>query len=278
MLFYDSMQDYHVHTSLCKHASGEMEEYVQAAIANGVTEMCFTEHIPLPGGFDIEHRMELSQLETYFDQIMTLNRKYRQIHILTGIEADYIEGYEEYLESFLGHFKFDLVIMSVHFIPQWEQGQWVFDFEYSVDDIQKKYRDYFKTVVKGIQTGLFDILGHMDIVKRPGLQPMRFNHREVLRVLEVLKEQNMSLELNTSGLRKSVEETYPSMSIINQAVKMEIPIVFGSDAHKPEDVAYGFDEILNRVFQFNNFRLASYTKRKMTWRTLVQPSAQILEI
>lgn len=269
------MNDYHVHTALCKHATGEMEEYVVAAIQNGIAEMCFTEHMPLPNGFDSEHRMEPKEMEYYLEQIAVLNRKYhRDIHILTGIEAEYIEGIEDYIKDFLDSYKFDVVIMGVHFIEKWRNGQWVFDFEYTEDDIQKKYRDYFRAVVKGIQTGLFDVVGHMDIVKRPGLAPMRFNRREIQKVLETIKSENMALELNTSGLRKVIEETYPSMSIINQAVKMDIPIVFGSDAHKPEDVGYHFDDIINRIFQFPNLRLGTYHKRQLTWKHLFQPDSQ----
>lgn len=252
-----------------------MEEYVVTAIQNGITEMCFTEHIPLPNKFDSEHRMDPGEMDYYLDQIAILNRKYhRDIHILTGIEADYIEGLEDYISEFLEKYKFDLVIMGVHFIERWRDGQWVFDFEYDEESIQRKYRDYFRTVIKGIQTGLFDIVGHLDIIKRPGLAPMRFNRREIEKVLETIKSQNMALELNTSGLRKPIEETYPSMSIINQAVKMEIPIVFGSDAHKPEHVAYHFDDIINRIFQFPNLRLGSYSRRQLTWKHLFQPDNQ----
>ena len=71
------MRDYHLHTTLCKHASGEMEEYVEAAIERGITEISFTEHAPLPEGEDPDHRMAPEEVEFYLEQIAILNRKYR---------------------------------------------------------------------------------------------------------------------------------------------------------------------------------------------------------
>ncbi|MCD4692171.1 MAG: PHP domain-containing protein, partial [Calditrichales bacterium] len=54
--------DYHIHTKLCKHARGEMEEYVEQALRIGLKEIAFTDHIPLPDNFDIAHRMAYHEL------------------------------------------------------------------------------------------------------------------------------------------------------------------------------------------------------------------------
>ena len=78
-----------------------MEEYVLAAIEKGIPEICFTDHIPLPNGEDTEHRMAIDELEPYLEKIAILNRKYREISVLAGIEADYVEGYETYIKEFL---------------------------------------------------------------------------------------------------------------------------------------------------------------------------------
>ncbi len=265
------MRDYHLHTSLCKHATGKMEEYVEAAIENGMTEICFTDHIPLPDGEDPDHRMKLEEVEPYLEQIAILNRKYREIPILAGIEADYVEGYESYLEDFISSFHFDLVIMSVHYIKKWANEQWVFDYEYTDETLPHQYSDYFDTVFKGVKTGLFDVVGHLDLIKRPRYSVLYSNHRKVGKILDAMKKHGMSLELNTSGLRKPINETYPSLDIIKLAVKRGIPITLASDAHRPEHVGYQFDWLVNRLFQFPDLKLAQYSKRKCVSRTLVQP-------
>ncbi len=39
------MIDYHVHTILCNHATGTMEQVVRAAVAKGMTTICFLDHL-----------------------------------------------------------------------------------------------------------------------------------------------------------------------------------------------------------------------------------------
>ena len=269
------MQDYHLHTSLCKHAEGEMEDYVETAIENGITEICFSDHIPLPGGFDIAHRMSLDDMENYLEKISILKRRYREITILAGIEADYVEGYEEYLEGFLSNYPLDLVIMSIHFIRRWPPGQWVYDFEYTKKTIRQKYKDYLYAMTKGIKTGLFDIVGHLDLIKRPGLPVLKTNQNEVKQVLDAASQEGMSIELNLSGLWKPINDLYPSLDILQMVVAKGIPIVMSSDAHSPEYVGACFDEILNHLFNYKGIKMATYQRRKCTVNKLVQPEDEL---
>jgi len=52
----------------------------------------------------------------------------------------------------------------------------------------------------------------------------------------------MALEVNTSGYRTK-EQPYPSLAILQKAVARNIPLVAGSDAHRPEDVGRYFDRL-----------------------------------
>jgi len=266
------MHDYHIHTSLCKHAEGDINDYIESAMDKGITEICFTDHIPLPDGFDSEHRMSQKEFRIYLDKLETARLKYRQMTILTGIEADYIEGYENYLRDFLSNYTFDLVILSVHFIKKWTDKQWVFSYEYTDRTLMGQYKDYFDVLVKGIQTGLFDVVGHLDIIKRPNRPVLRSNSREVERVLNAVAKAGMCIELNTSGLRKHVKQLYPHMDIVEMAVEKGIPLVLASDAHRPDEVGDFFDDVLNELFQYPNLKLAQYRGRTYTTRTMGQPA------
>ena len=123
------MIDNHIHTKLCKHAEGDVFEYVEKAIANGIKEIAFTDHIPLPENFDPAHRMQIKEIDIYSHWVMRAKEKYPEIKIRYGIEADYYEGYERFTEKFLTRYDFDIVIMSVHFIRHWPDGNWVFDYK-----------------------------------------------------------------------------------------------------------------------------------------------------
>ncbi len=269
------MQDYHVHTRFCKHAEGEMEEYIETALENGITEICFSDHIPLPNGFDAMHRMSIADMEQYLEKVTILKRRYREISILFGIEADYIEGFEEYLENFLSGYPFDLVIMSIHFIKRWPPGQWVFDFQYTKQTIRQRYKDYLYVMLKGIKTGLFDIVGHLDLVKRPRFSIIDNNKRELIQVLDAVNQAGMSIEFNLSGLFRPINDFYPSLDILEMIVGKGIPIVMGSDAHKPEHVGMYFDEVLNYLFNYPGLKMARYQRRNSTVTKMVQPGVDL---
>ncbi|MCP4221547.1 MAG: histidinol-phosphatase HisJ [bacterium] len=247
------MHDYHIHTSLCKHAHGRMEEYVEAAIDMGLTEMCFTDHIPMQGSFDSDHRMSLEELDIYLETTEELRRSYPEISILCGIEADYIEGYERYLEDFLKQYSFDIVIMSVHFIAGWPDGNWVFHFDFPHRTYKEIYHDYLDAMLKGIETGLFDIVGHLDLIKREGRPLLKTNREDVEKIFDAAFQQGMAIEINTSGLRKNIGEIFPAPDIIKGVVKRGIPMTMTSDAHLPKDVGYRFREIRKQVPAFKEF-------------------------
>ena len=255
--------DYHIHTSLCKHARGRMEEYVQAAIRSGLTEIAFTDHIPLPDDFDIAHRMQLSEFQTYFNEIDRLKKRYTQIKILTGIEADYYEGFEDFLSNFLGQYEFDLVIMSVHFIKSWPECNWVFYYDFPDRTLTEIYSDYLEAVLRGIRTGLFDIIGHLDLIKSANQSLLQENQAQVERILLEAKAKDMAIEINTSGLRKEINETFPAPSFLPLISKTGIPVTLGSDAHKPEQVALKFEETQKELHKFPKIRTVRFENREM---------------
>jgi len=107
--------DYHMHTILCKHAEGDISEYVEAARKKEIPEICFTDHVPAPNGYDAINRMELSQFPEY-QKLVAKVRDSQNPTVLFGIEADYYEGCEEFLSEFLPKQHFDLILGSIHFI------------------------------------------------------------------------------------------------------------------------------------------------------------------
>lgn len=255
--------DYHIHTALCKHATGSMEEYVQQAIKIGLNEIAFTDHIPLPDEFDLAHRMHPSQIETYLSEIRKLQDKYPQISILCGIEADYYEGFENYLQDFLATYPFDIVIMSVHFIKGWPENNWAFSYYFPDKTLTQIYSEYLEAVLKGIQTGLFDIIGHLDLIKSEEQSLVSENSNQIIEILQVAKKKNMAIEINSSGLRKDIEETYPSFDILPLIEESGLPMTFGSDAHAPEQVGLYFNQLQNEINKFPKIKMAGFKNRNI---------------
>jgi len=248
------LPDYHLHTPLCKHATGTAEEFLRAARQKNLPEICFTDHAPNPDNYDQQHRMKIEEFASYKAQVASLSSPGAPA-VLFGIEADFYNGCERFLRKWLPHQAFDLVIGSIHFINKWgfdnpdEREVW------DNVDVLNTWREYFDLVGRLADTHLFDVVGHFDLPKKFGYTPGEHAIREMaLPVLEKIARAQMAIELNTSGLRKPVREIYPTLMLLGMAREHGIPICFGSDAHKPDEVGYEFAPALEWA------RKAGYTE------------------
>lgn len=241
------MHDYHMHSHFCRHATGRIEEYVRTAVARGLEEICFTPHIPLPGyrqGFFGDRlRMDAGEFPRYIEELEKVRMRFPGLSILSGIEADDIAGREESLSKFLSSYPFDYVLMSIHFIAEWPPYQWVFDFTRDPRPLESIYDDYLLAMRKGIDTGLFDCVAHLDLIKREGKPLLATHEAQVKEIIAACKARGMSAEINTSGARKEIAETYPSEEIVGLMRAMDLPLTPGSDAHAPSQVTSGFERL-----------------------------------
>lgn len=241
------MYDYHLHTHFCRHATGSLLEYARTALRRGLSEICFTPHVPLPvyrpGFFGNRLRMDLEEFPRYLDELERVRRAVPGLRILSGVEADFVEGTEDFMERFLASHAFDLVLMSVHFVRTWPGDQWVFDLSRDRRPLESIYDDYLEAVRAGIATGLFDCVAHMDLIKQEGRSLLATHRTEVEQVIRLCREQGMSAEVNVSGTRKAVGEPYPSWPIVQLMVEEGLPLVPGSDAHAPAQVAAGLEAL-----------------------------------
>jgi histidinol-phosphatase (PHP family) len=168
--------------------------------------------------------------------------------VLFGIEADYYEGCEVHLREWLPRQGFDLVLGSVHFIGNWgfddpeQKGRWR-----SVE-VKTAWRDYFRLLRRLAESRLFDAVAHLDLPKKFG---HRLPDKDMIElaspVLDAIALAGMGIEINTGGLRKPVQEIYPSSLLLSLARERGIPVCFGSDAHAPSEVGYGFEHALELV-------------------------------
>jgi len=235
------LPDYHIHTPFCKHAEGGMEEFLEVARQKNLPEICFTDHVPNPDNYDPQNRMNIGEFESYKEKVISLSVTSGAPSVLFGVEADYYNGCERFLRKWLPRHKFDLVIGSVHYINSWgfdnpdERKVW------DNVDVADTWRKYFELVGRLADTHLFDVVGHFDLPKKFGYTPGEPAIKEmVFTVMEKIARAQMAVEINTSGLRKPVREIYPSVMLLGMARDHGIPICFGSDAHKPEEVGCEF--------------------------------------
>lgn len=233
--------DYHMHTPLCGHAVGEPDEYAAHAVKIGFKEIGFSDHAPLVAYEDPKIAMRFDQLPQYHTMIENAQSRFKnQLVVKIALEADYIMGHEEKTKKIISSYPYDYIIGSVHYI-----GGWGFDNpadikRWETKSIDQVYRQYYHLLRLSAQSGLFDIMGHVDLVKKFGHRPGMDMTDEIRETAKVFKETGVAVEINTAGLRKPVKEMYPSLAALTIYRQAGVPLTFGSDAHDPKDVGEDF--------------------------------------
>jgi len=258
--------DYHMHTPRCNHAKGTIAEYAQAAVDTGLKEIGMSDHSPMPNGFDAAWRMDESELDSFLEELQAAQVKFKgQLVIKAALEVDYYPGAEDYIQFLADYYDWDYLMGSVHFI-----GDWGFDnpnevARFETCDIEQAYCDYFKLVELSASCGLFDVIGHPDLIKKfgyraPAGSSLVFDAEN--KMLEAVKEADIALEISSAGLRKPVKEMYPHASIVKRAVNLNIPFAYGSDAHSPAEVGHAMDDCLTVLQGFGATQVSQFTKRE----------------
>jgi histidinol-phosphatase (PHP family) len=234
--------DYHVHTARCGHATGAMERYVEHAIEAGLTELGFSDHLYMywlpPDQRDPALGMAEWEHDFYIEDVERCRARYAgDLTIRLSTEADFIPGRERELEAILRSYDWDYVIGSVHFIGEWgfDDSRYLSGFDRW--DIDALYVRYFDLVGASAEAGLFDTIGHPDLVKKFGHRPRHDQSEAYARLAERLAAGRACVELNTSGLRKPVGEVYPHPDLLRACATAGVPVTLGSDAHAPGEVA-----------------------------------------
>jgi histidinol-phosphatase (PHP family) len=256
------MVDYHTHTALCGHATGTIEEYVEAAIARSLAEIGFADHAPLPEGMREGITMRADEVERYISMVGEARRSFGdRIKIKTGLEVDF-PFFDAFDRKYLSDPRIDYLIGSCHFL-----GDWPFDHDAYVErfaerDIDDIYNEYFGILAALIESGAFDIIGHFDVVKKFGHRP-RGNFDDVIgRLARGCASHGIAVELNTAGLRKPVREIYPSPKILGTLFRENVAVTLGSDSHAPGEIAHEFPRALEILRKIGYRKISGFASRR----------------
>ena len=251
--------DLHNHTKLCNHAEGEIFEYIEKAIECNIKYFGFSEHAPM--NFDEKYRINFEQMKEYENAVLSAKKRYEEkIEILLGYEVDYLKGY---LDERVLNADVDYLIGSIHFIEEWGFDNPEFIGNYENLDIDEIWQKYFDAIEEMANSRLFDIVAHIDLIKIFKFMPKKDIVDIARNALLAIKEANMSIELNVAGFRKPIGEAYPSLSLLQEAKKLDIPITFASDAHKPEQVGLYSEEALSMAKSAGYEECVLYRKREI---------------
>ena len=241
--------DSHMHTPLCGHAVGDPLDYAKAAHANGIDVITITCHIPMEWEAfgQAGTRMQLVELEHYMNMVSTaaIEAKGSGVEVLCGIEAEVYPdaSHMDKMDIVLSNDSFDFVLGSLHahcrsYLLWLEQK--------NVTSDAAKIDWYFKHLMEGVQSGRYDSMSHPDVIRTDGVvqnvEPAA--HEAIIReFLQAVVDQDICMEINTSGLNKGAHQIHPDPLIIDWASEQGVKLTIGSDSHEPRRVGEHFDEI-----------------------------------
>lgn len=249
--------DYHMHTTF-SDGKNSYPAYLEKARNMDLAEIGFTDHITLA---PVDWAVKPIDYPVLRDNLTTLCKEFSDdVQVRFGLEVDYFPTKEEEIRKAIEYFPVDYVIGSIHFIGEWNYdtdkslyGKW------SNDEL---YKMYFELVQKAAKSGLFDVMGHLDLIKKFSIWPESDQTHLYEETLKIIKEADVVIELNTSGIDRPCNEFLPNKKILELAAKIGVPVTLGSDAHRPEQVARHFESAVELLKSVGYTKITRFRNRK----------------
>jgi histidinol-phosphatase (PHP family) len=275
------LTDYHLHlrpdapdTPAERYFTREnIDRYLAAAEEAGIEEIGVSEHVyRFTQALDLwRHPFWEEQarddLDTYCDFVRTTPLR-------LGIECDYVPAAEDRTASLLEARDFDYVVGAVHFVGDVAVDPAGWDVWESRGDPDEVWCRYFAALAECARSGLFDLLAHPDLVKvwgsgrpTPTRDPRFFYEPAV----EAIAESGIAVEISTAGMRKPVGELYPADAFVEMCLDAGAVFALSTDAHRPEQVGYGYDEALEALAGFGVEEICVFERRQRRLEPLTAP-------
>ncbi|MEW5817822.1 MAG: histidinol-phosphatase HisJ family protein [Spirochaetota bacterium] len=249
--------DYHIHTAVSIDAYSSVEGCCRRAIELGLQAIAFTNHVMLR---DPDYLMTENALLDHWACIQVCQRQYPELTIRLGIEIDYYEDLEKEIQELIFRYedliarRFDYVLGSVHTVDEIKinSERWAY-LLFENNKAGYVFHKYFTSMSQAVRSGLFDVMAHLDRIKKNMgrlFRPVPFEkYRDSAEALvNALLESGVGMEINTKGLQHPVGEMYPSEQLLSlylaEAERRRVnPIItMGSDAHKEEEVGVNLSQ------------------------------------
>jgi histidinol-phosphatase (PHP family) len=241
-----------MHTDFSTDATVPIDVYAALAREQGLAELAITDHL------DFDPRLANFALADF-------SRRERAVRaaaerwdgrpaIRFGVEITYQREREAEIRAYLAEHQYDYVIGSVHTlsgipddrpdpIARWAAGK----------THREASASYWEELDAAIRSGLFDTIGHLDVVKRwlfRPLGPFEYEpHADLYeRALLALVDTGVALEVNSSGLRHRQKEPYPPPVAVERfrALGGE-RVTAGTDVHKQESFGFGLGDVYRAI-------------------------------
>jgi histidinol-phosphatase (PHP family) len=254
--------DLHLHSEFSCDANSSMQAMARAAVAAGIEQIGFSEHFdllpddPCAGLFDADAWwLALEGCRSEFQGALIIR---------AGIEIGEPHRFQRGVSEILAQYDWDYSLGSLH----WVEDDLIFARQYYEQSPSAAYGRYFTELALMAGEGEFDVLAHMDIVKRYGhdyfgpFDPQDYE-QEIRRVLKTCVRRGIALEINTSAMRRPVSEPSPGPLVLEwYRDEGGTRVTLGSDAHHPQHVGHGLAQVMDFILQTGIDSVTSFHNRQ----------------
>lgn len=231
--------NYHTHNELCKHAFGSVMDYANAAYYANFDIIGMSDHGPYknnPLGF----RMDYEELTTYIEGVKQAKDIYKEkMKVLLGLEMEYLPKYNDYYNELLSTIGIEYLILGQHFFDD-KKGD--VSYVYDLQDTSG-YVDYANSIKDALQTGLFSMLAHPDLIFVHNFK-WDYNCSKTTEIIvEAALKYKIPVELNANGVRKGLSQfedgyryPYPHIKFFEEVSAAKIPVMINSDCHQVKEL------------------------------------------
>lgn len=236
----------------------------RAAVNAGLKYIGFSEHSPLPNGFHCP--LYTGNLDTafplYANDVALLKSGTSETEVLLGLELDWLPSRLAYMRKLVASYPFDYALGSIHYLDGYSVGA-VANWPENLPPENRfgRFDAYFREMASLASSGLVQAIAHPDFIKLRSWEAFKIWIRQkdaleaIACALESMARHGVAMEISSAGLRQDFREIYPAPEIMGLAHDLGVKPVFGSDAHKPEDMAHSFDTLAEyaRSFGFGSY-------------------------
>ena len=222
-----------------------------AALGKNLDEIVFLEHLERGVIYFESTWLSNDDFRYYHEEGIQLKEKYRgKIKVGIGVEVGYNPQQCHELKDFLQQYAWDRVGISYHFLKINDRFVNMVSRKKSNLDLMEEIgldaiiEQYYRGLHAAVELLDGTMVCHLDAVSRHHPLINQCNERPDLiqQLLDAIAAKKMAIEVNTSGFAIR-DEPFPGRRWLREAMARNIPLVAGSDAHRPDDVGRYFDRL-----------------------------------
>lgn len=219
--------NYHTHSRWCKHGTGEIEDYLEVAVAHGIEEIAITEHVPHKDNHD-KWRLQWEEFPAFDAALNRAIAAYQgKIRIIKGFECEYYPEAVETYRMLQEKYGYELLLLGQHCNAADRR------IDYFLSKTEREMRLYADEVCAGLQTGLFRFLAHPDLALL-GYPHVWDKHCENMmrQIFACCERLDIPVEINANGARD--DRGYPNRDAFFLSKEYRLRYLINADAHQPE--------------------------------------------